>query len=246
MDNIFGKIAKLKSIRSLELIVNAFIKLVKVGAYNIDDMIIVFDIDDTLVTIDLSDDYHVSIAMAYYKKGLSLTAKVLGNLEYAILDDKYPCEEESTLAILDLINKNKINCIVVTSRQLHLVKVTIKNFIKNGILQKITDNKFYMNYIKEQFNKKSSEEPMREHLKTRIKAETINDISVGKNALYTNNILFVSDQPKGTKFDELLKIMGKSYKIIVVVDDTLGKIESFFDIAGDSHIIGLLYTFINS
>jgi len=221
MDNFFDKNFKLRSISLLKFIIDKFLKLVDERIYDIDDMIIVFDIDDTLVTVNLSDNYRISIAEVFFKKGDVFNENELENLDYAILEDKEPCEGSKTLDVLDYINDNNINSIIITSRKLHLSKATIYNFSKNGILEKITKNKFF---------------------------DHINDgIKIDKDCLYSHNILLVSDQSKGNKFDNFLKIINKSFKIIIIVDNTLNKINSFYEpFNGKSHIIGLLYTFIDA
>lgn len=219
MESFFDKNFKLESISLLRYIINGFLNLVEKKVYEIDDMIIIFDIDDTLITINLTDDYYISLAECFFKKGDIYNENELSNLEYSILEDKIPCEME-TLDILDYINDNNINSIVITSRKLHLNNVTILNFNKNGILGKITRNKF--------FNHQN------------------NNIRIDDNTLYNHNILLVSDEPKGEKFKNLLKKMNRSFKIIIVVDNTLEKINSFHKyFNGESHIIGLLYTFID-
>ena len=219
MDVFFNKNFQLRYISSLKFIINKFERQVEEGVYQIDDMIIVFDIDDTLITVNLSDDYHISIAEAFFKKGDIFNENQLDNIDYAILADKIPCEE-NTLNILDYINNNNINSVVITSRQLHLNKATIFNFSKNGILDLITKNKF--------FNSKND------------------GIKTDPNSLYNQNILLVSDQRKGDIFNHFLFKIDKSFKIIVVVDNTLDKINSFYKPFKDkSHVIGLLYTFID-
>lgn len=220
METLFNKNFKLKSIPLLKIIINRFLKSVEENIYRIDDMIIIFDIDDTLITVNLLDDYHISLAEVFFKKGDIFNENELNNLDYAILQDKVPCEESETLDTLDFINNNNINLIVITSRRLHLNEVTIFNFNKNGILEKITKNKF--------FNYKN------------------NGIRIDNDSLYNQNILLVSDQSKGDKFNDFLKKINKSFKIIIVVDNTLNKINSFYQpFHGKSHIVGFLYTFID-
>lgn len=220
MDDLLNKNFFLESISSLEYIINKFLNLVNDNVYNIDDIIIVFDIDDTLITINLLDDYHISIGELFFKKGDQFDEHELDNLDFAILADKVPCEGSKTLYILDYINNHNINMIIISSRRLHLTNATMYNFSKNGILERITKNKFYTSA-----------------LETTIKTN---------NSLYMNNILLVSDQSKGNVFKRLLEKMNKSFKIILVIDNTLNKINSFYlPFHNKSHIIGLFYTHID-
>jgi hypothetical protein len=219
MDAFFNRTFILESIKQLELLFDIFEKSVGEGLYAINDMVIVFDIDDTLITMNLSDNYRVLIAKAFLDRGNIFNESELDNLEYAILEDKVPCEGSLTLGVLDRLNDSSINLTLVTSRRLHLHRATILNLRTNGILGRITGNKLY--------------KPENDH------------IDLDRGVLYTDNVLLVSDQHKGLKFKEFLMRIGRSFKIIVVIDNTLNKINSFYESFNcECYIIGFLYTFI--
>lgn len=219
MEQFSRRIFNIESIKAVKFIVDKFIREVTNGTYKIDDLIIIFDSDDTLVTLDLTLGYHKSIAVSYYAKPKKFNQLELENLEFALLIDKVPCEGKTTLEVLDYINIHDVNCLVETSRRLSLLKATFNNFSKNGILERILNNKFYLQ----------------------------RDVELDHLTLYTANILLVSDQPKGIKFRKLCEHIGRKYKIIIIIDDTLSKITSFFDAFPEKEYIvfGCLYTFIN-
>jgi hypothetical protein len=223
MDKFTDKIFKLRRIVHLKVIIDNFLKCVKEGKYSIDDIVVAFDIDDTLITIDVSDDYHIMVAAAFNIKR-EYSRWSLSNLEYAVLHDKVPCEQE-TLGILDYINECKIASTIITSRRQHLNKATMLNLDNIGIMQRVIENGFYQHGV---------------------------PIRVDKGSLYTNNVLLVSDQSKGHIFKNLLSKLGRKFKIIVIVDNTMNKIESFFEAfdafdAFDSvKIIGLYYALIRA